>query len=258
MRLGRKVLKRRIIPVELLAGGRLVKSTRFSAYRDVGDPVKSSRVYSDQDADELLLLNIVPGPDAVILLSEQLRRIARECFVPLTAGGGIRSLHHASLLFEAGADKVSVCTAAFEQPKLLREIASRYGSQALVVCIDVRLGDGGTAVLMRNGGRSATSVGLKEHLARVQDAGAGEILIQSIDRDGTMSGYDLDLISAVAEATCLPVIALGGAGQIVHLKDAFSAGAEAAACGSLFNFGDNNPLRAKALLKNYNVPLKKI
>lgn len=252
------MLKRRIIPVELLANGRLVKSTRFGNYRDVGDPVKSSRVYSDQDADELLLLNIVPSPDAVALLAEQLRRIARECFVPLTAGGGIRSLQDAALLFEAGADKVSVCTAAFEQPRLLREIASRYGSQALVVCIDVGPAAGGQPLLMRDGGRNATSAGLEEHLARVEEAGAGEILVQSIERDGTMSGYDLALISRVVRATSLPVMALGGAGQIIHLKDAFSAGAEAAACGSLFNFGDNNPLRAKALLKNHNVPLKKI
>jgi len=252
------VLKRRIIPVELLAHGRLVKSVAFGAYRDVGDPVKSSKVYSDQDADELLILNVVRGLDAVSLLAAQLRRIARECFVPITAGGGIRSIDDATQLFEAGADKVSVCTAAFDNLPLLEQIATRYGSQALVVCVDVCHLPDGSPGLMSDCGTQRQAVDLDAHLRRVAEAGAGEVLIQSIDRDGAMTGYDLALIQRVCRATALPVIALGGAGQIVHLKDAFEQGAEAAACGSLFNFGDNNPLRAKALLKNYDVPLKKI
>lgn len=252
------MLKRRIIPVELLANGRLVKSIGFGAYRDVGDPVKSSKVYSDQDADELLILNVVRGPDAVIQLAAQLRRIARECFVPITAGGGIRSIEDATLLFEAGADKVSVCTAAFNDLPLLEQIATRYGSQALVVCVDVRRLADGTLRLMSDCGTAQQAVDLDTHLHQVAQAGAGEILIQSTGRDGAMIGYDLPLIHRVCAATALPVIALGGAGQIIHLKDAFDQGAEAAACGSLFNFGDNNPLRAKALLKNYDVPLKKI
>lgn len=252
------MLKRRIIPVELLAHGRLVKSVAFGAYRDVGDPVKSSKVYSDQDADELLILNVVRGPDAVSQLAAQLRRIARECFVPITAGGGIRSIEDATLLFEAGADKVSVCTAAFDNLPLLSQIATRYGSQALVVCVDVLHQADGSPGLMSDCGTQRQVIDLHTHLRRVADAGAGEVLIQSIDRDGAMAGYDLPLIQRVCSATVLPVIALGGAGQIVHLKDAFEQGAEAAACGSLFNFGDNNPLRAKALLKNYDVPLKKI
>lgn len=252
------MLKRRIIPVELLAHGRLVKSVAFGAYRDVGDPVKSSKVYSDQDADELLILNVVRSPHAVSLLAAQLRRIARECFVPITAGGGIRSIEDATQLFEAGADKVSVCTAAFDNLPLLEQIATRYGSQALVVCVDVRRMADGSAGLMSDCGTQRQAIDLDAHLRRVAEAGAGEVLIQSIDRDGAMTGYDLPLIQRVCRATALPVIALGGAGQIVHLKDAFEQGAEAAACGSLFNFGDNNPLRAKALLKNYDVPLKKI
>ena len=252
------MLKRRIIPVELLANGRLVKSVSFGAYRDVGDPVKSSKVYSDQDADELLILNVVRGPDAVNLLAAQLRRIARECFVPITAGGGIRSIEDATLLFEAGADKVSVCTAAYNDLPLLEKVAARYGSQALVVCVDVRRSADGELILMSDCGTQAQTIDLANHLRSVVKAGAGEILIQSIERDGAMAGYDLPLIQQVCATTALPVIALGGAGQIIHLKDAFDQGAEAAACGSLFNFGDNNPLRAKALLKNYDVPLKKI
>lgn len=252
------MLKRRIIPVELLQNGRLVKSTRFADYRDVGDPVKSSKVYSDQDADELLILNIVASHDAVVLLAQRLQAIARECFVPITAGGGIRDIEDARLLFQSGADKVSVCSAAFSDTRLLNDIAVQFGSQALVVCVDVVRAADGSLTLMSDGGRQAQPVALADHLAAVASAGAGEILIQSIDRDGCMQGYDTALIAQVTRATRLPVIALGGAGQIIHLKDAFDQGAEAAACGSLFNFGDNNPLRAKALLKNYNVPLKKI
>ena len=252
------MLKRRVIPVELLRNGRLVKSVRFADYRDVGDPVKSSKVYSDQDADELLILNIVPSHDAVVLLAQQLQAIARACFVPITAGGGIRDLEDARLLLQSGADKVSVCSAAFTDTGLLNDIAAQFGSQALVVCVDVVRGADNGLTLMSGGGRQAQAVALEDHLAAVAAAGAGEILIQSVDRDGCMQGYDTDLIARVTRATRLPVIALGGAGQIIHLKDAFDQSAEAAACGSLFNFGDNNPLRAKALLKNHDVPLKKI
>jgi len=252
------MLKRRIIPVELLLNGRLVKSTRFAAHRDVGDPVQSSKVYSDQDADELLLLNIGEGAGSFDQLVHFLGEVAKSCFVPLTAGGGIRSVDDACRLFDAGADKVSLCTAAFANTALLRELATRFGSQAVVVCIDVRRQSDGSLSLYSGRGGCAESIDLENHLRRITEAGAGEVLIQSIDQDGMMTGYDSELVRQVVNLTALPVIALGGAGQIIHLKDAFEAGAEGAACGSLFNFGDNNPLRAKALLKNYGVPLKKI
>jgi cyclase len=252
------MLKRRIIPVELLLNGRLVKSTRFSAHRDVGDPVQSSKVYSDQDADELLLLNIGDGARSFEQLVNVLREVAKCCFVPLTAGGGIRSRDDACRLFAAGADKVSLCTAAFSDTALLRDLAMRFGSQAVVVCIDVRRQPDGSLSLHSERGGRTEAIDLATHLQRIAEAGAGEVLIQSIDQDGVMTGYDGELVRKVAQLTALPVIALGGAGQIVHLKDVFDSGAEAAACGSLFNFGDNNPLRAKSLLKNYGVPLKRI
>lgn len=252
------MLKRRIIPVELLLNGRLVKSTRFAAHRDVGDPVQSSRVYSDQDADEILLLNIGEGASSFDQLVNILGEVAKCCFVPLTAGGGIRSVGDACRLFEVGADKVSLCTAAFSDTALLRDLAMRFGSQAVVVCVDVRRQPDGSLSLHSERGSRDEAVDLATHLQRIADAGAGEVLIQSIDQDGVMKGYDSELVRQVTGLTVLPVIALGGAGQIIHLKDAFDAGAEAAACGSLFNFGDNNPLRAKALLKNYGVPLKRI
>ena len=251
------MLKRRIIPIELLDDGRLIKTVGFSAPRDVGDPVKSSQVYSDQDADELLLLNIAREHRDVEALVEVVARIARECFVPFTVGGGIRSLEDAARLFAAGADKVLINSAAYSQPDLITEIGDRYGQQAVVVGIDARSKATGF-ILFSNCGRRQESVSLSEHITTVVAAGAGEIMIQSIDRDGTLVGYDLSLLQAVISLSSVPVIVAGGAGDFMHLKQAFDVGTDAAACGSLFNFGDNNPLRAKAFLKNYNIPLKRI
>ena len=251
------MLKRRIIPIELLDGGRLVKTVGFSAPRDVGDPVKSSQVYSDQDADELVLLNITREHRDVQALVDVVVRIAQECFVPFTVGGGIRSLADAARLFVAGADKVLVNSAAYTQPALITEIGDRYGQQAVVVGIDARTETNGF-VLYSDCGRRQESASLSEHVTTIVAAGAGEIMIQSIDRDGTMAGYDLSLLQTVMALSPVPIIVAGGAGDFVHLKQAFEMGTDAAACGSLFNFGDNNPLRAKAFLKNYNIPLKRI
>ena len=251
------MLKRRIIPIELLDGGRLVKTLGFSVPRDVGDPVKSSQVYSDQDADELVLLNVSRTQRNVTTLVQVVARIARECFVPITVGGGIRCLDDAVELFAAGADKILVNSSAYTELDLIAEIGERYGQQAVVVGFDVRTEITGF-VLYSDCGRRRESVSLSEHVAAVVGAGAAEIMIQSIDKDGSMTGYDFPLLEALVEITTIPVIAAGGAGDIAHLKQAFDVGADAAACGSLFNFGDNNPLRAKAFLKNYGIPLKSV
>ncbi len=251
------MLKRRIIPIELLDSGRLVKTINFSSPRDVGDPVKSSKVYSDQDADELILLNICRRDRSTLPLIDAVRRISEQCFVPLTTGGGITSVEHAASLFEAGADKVLVNSAAYAAPQLISEIAGLYGRQALVVGIDVRV-EYDQFVLYANCGTVCESISLNDHVTAIINAGAGEIMIQAIYKDGTMAGYDLELVKAIVSISTIPVIAAGGAGNFVHLKQVFDAGADAAACGSLFNFGDNNPLRAKAFLKNYGIPLKRI
>jgi len=251
------MLKRRIIPVELLLDGRLVKTRAFSAPRDVGDPVKSSKVYSDQDADELLLLHINRDERRVATLIDVVEQIAEYCFVPLTVGGGITTVEEAALLFDAGADKVLVNSIAYSEPQTLAAIAERYGSQAVVVGIDVR-SEGDAYVLYSDCGRRREVATLDEHMATVATSGAGELMVQSIDRDGVMGGYDLDLLRQVMACSSLPVIAASGAGNFMHLKEVFDAGVDAAACGSLFNFGDNNPLRAKAFLKNYLVPLKRV
>ena len=251
------MLKRRIIPIELLDGDRLIKTVGFSAPRDVGDPVKSSQVYSDQDADELVLLNIAREHRDIAALVDVVARIARECFVPFTVGGGIQCLEDAASLFAAGADKVLVNSATYSQPSLISEIAARYGQQSVVVGIDARSEETGFA-LFSDCGRVRERASLADHVATVVDAGAGEIMIQSIDKDGMMNGYDLTMLKLVISLSPVPVIVAGGAGDFMHLKAAFDVGTDAVACGSLFNFGDNNPLRAKAFLKNYRIPLKRI
>ncbi|MDA7512456.1 imidazole glycerol phosphate synthase cyclase subunit [Verrucomicrobia bacterium] len=251
------MLKRRIIPIELLDSGRLVKTKRFDVPRDVGDPVKSSQVYSDQDADELVLLNICRTKRNVEELIDAVTQISQECFVPLTVGGGISSLKDASKIIDKGADKVLVNSAVYKNSNLIKEIAEQYGRQAVVVGVDVRF-QGGEYVLYSNCGRHQEMIPLEAHISRLVRGGAGEIMIQSIDRDGTMTGYDLELLNILTEISSIPVIIAGGPGDFIHLKEAFDGGADAAACGSLFNFGDNNPLRAKAFLKNYSIPLKRI
>lgn len=251
------MLKRRIIPIELLDTGRLVKTVGFGSPRDVGDPVKSSKVYSDQDADELVLLNICRENRCITPLVGAVTRIAEHCFVPLTVGGGISCTQDAGLLFAAGADKVLINSAAYATPELISDIAAIFGSQAVVVGIDVRA-ESGLLALYSDCGRCREGESLEVHIAKIVQAGAGEIMIQSIDNDGKMNGYDLDLLGAVVSLSSLPIIMAGGAGDFMHLKQAFDAGSDAAACGSLFNFGDNNPWRAKAFLKNYGIPLKRI
>lgn len=252
------MLKRRIIPVELLLDGRLVKTVGFDRYRDVGDPLKSSLVYSDQDADELFLLNIGRERRDPRETAAHLRAIAGKCFMPLAVGGGLRSVDDAALLFGVGADKVVVNSAAYDAPGLISAITDRWGSQSLVVSVDVLRRADGSYALRSDCGRKAEGVDPLAHMRSILDAGAGELLVNSIQNDGAMAGYDLDIVRLFRPVCRVPLIVCGGAGHYQHLKDAFDLGVNAVACGSLFNFGDNNPLRAKSFLKNYDVPLKKI
>ena len=251
------MLKRRIIPIQLLSGDRLVKTRSFESPRDVGDPVKSSKVYSDNDADELFILQIDRCDGALENLYSKVLQIANECFAPLTAGGAITKSADAIRLFSAGADKIVLNSICFTEPEVISDIAKFAGSQAVVVAIDAKF-ERGNYVLYSGGGRVAQPISLEKHIANAVDSGAGEILIQSIGHDGVMEGYDLGLLDRVCSVCPLPVIIAGGAGNFIHLKEAFDAGADAVACGSLFNFGDNSPLRVKAFLENYGVSLKSI
>ena len=255
--MGRKMLKKRIIPIQLLSNSRLCKTKKFNDPRDVGDPVMSSKVYSNQDADELILLQIDRIPNAMEILTSSVELIAKECFVPLTVGGGITTLKDAEKLFTAGADKVIINTSVYSNNKIIGEISKLAGKQAVVIGIDVRL-ENNEYCLYSGGALNLESISLSDHINNVISYGAGEIFIQSVDQDGMMSGYDLGLLEKVCAMSSVPVIAAGGAGSFEDLLDAFNAGVDAIACGSLFNFGDNNPIRAKAFLKNYRLPLKTI
>lgn len=254
------MLKRRIIPVQLLAGGRLVKTVQFGEWRDVGDPVASSKVYSAQQADELVFLNIDREVRTVEPMLALLDRVSEVVFMPLALGGGIRTFEDAERLLRRGADKVVVNSAVYDDVSLVSRIADRFGAQAVVVALDVRRDpSSGRPSLFSDCGTRVRDVPVEEHVDRVVQAGAGELLVQSIDRDGTMAGYDVALITSVAKRTRIPVIGCGGAGTYEHMRDAFlESGANALACGSLFNFGDNNPIRAKAFLSNHGLKFKAV
>lgn len=258
--MGWAVLKKRIIPVQLLLNGRLVKTKQFGTHRDVGDPVSSSRVYNAQNADELLFLNINRFARDVEPLLVLLDRVSAVTFMPLSLGGGITSFAAAARLIRSGADKVVVNSAVYRDYELITRIADSFGSQAVVVAMDAQLDPiGGGYILYSDCGRVAERVGLDHHLGRVTAAGAGEIMMNSIDRDGMMGGYDIPLLKRVAAAVRVPVIGCGGAGNYNHLKDAFlESRVSALACGSLFNFTDSNPIRAKAFLTNYGIPFKTV
>ena len=249
------MLKKRIVPLMLLREGRLVKGVAFSDYRDVGDPVKSAQVYSDQDADELVLINI-EGDKGLSNLVNILPDLTKNVFMPLTLGGGIRSFSDAALLINSGSDKVILNSAVYVSPSIIGDIANRFGVQSVVVSIDVRKHESGY-VLYSHNGLQREAVALDKHVQLCIDHGAGEILIQNIDNDGTMKGFDIELGKYVHDISSVPVILSAGSGDYSHLKDAFvTADVAAIACGSLFNFSDSSPIRAKSYLSNYGVKYK--
>ena len=250
------MLKRRIIPLLLWRNGRLVKTKKFDEGRVVGDPVKTARVYSDQDADEICLLNISSSSGAAASFTEAVRQIAMETLAPLAVGGDIRTMKDAETAFRAGADKIVVNSLCYLEPRTVKSMVEVFGSQAIVGGIDFT-STGSNILLRSEGGRQLEQAELTEHLQSLEDIGVGEILLQSIDRDGTASGYDLETLRVTLARAKTPVICAGGAGNYGDLLDAFQLGVDAVACGTLFNFGDNNPIRAKAFLRNYDIALKK-
>ncbi len=250
------MLKRRIIPVQLLMNGRLVKTRQFADWRDVGDPVKSSAVYNSQYADELIFLNIARDRASLQPLAELMQKVSQECFMPLSVGGGIHTLEDAAYLIQNGADKVVINSAAYKDCELISRIANRFGVQAVVVAIDAKREGAGYAAVSTSASQREP-VALEEHISACEAAGAGEFLIQSVDHDGMMEGFDLPLLRLACAAAKVPVIGCGGSGQYNHLKEAFlETEVSALACGSLFNFSDSNPLRAKAFLSNYGLQFK--
>ena len=230
---------KRIIPCLDVDGGRVVKGVRFVELRDAGDPAELALAYDRAGADEIVFLDITASSDARPILLEAVARTADQVFIPLTVGGGVRSPDDMGELLTHGADKVSVNTAALERPELLTECAEVFGAQCVVLAIDARRREDGSGwEVFSHGGRRATGRDAVEWAAQGERLGAGEILLTSMDRDGTRDGYDLELTSAVAAAVRLPVIASGGAGTAEHMRLALEAGAEAALAASIFHFGD--------------------
>jgi imidazole glycerol-phosphate synthase subunit HisF len=241
-------LAKRIIPCLDVKDGRVVKGVRFVELRDAGDPVESAARYDQERADELIFLDITATHEERGTLLEMVRRTADSVFIPFTVGGGVGSVQDFRDLLEAGADKVAVNSAAVRRPALVREAAEAFGSQCVVVAVDARRRPGGWEVYT-HGGRTATGLDAVEWSRQMEAAGAGELLLTSMDADGTRAGYDLDLIEAVAGAVRIPVIASGGAGSLEHLHQALAAGAHAVLAASIFHFGEHTLDEARAYLR---------
>lgn len=251
-------LAKRIIPCLDVDKGRVVKGVRFVDIRDAGDPVELAAKYDEQGADEVVFLDITASYEGRALILEVARRTAESVFIPLTIGGGVRSVEDVAGLLRAGADKVAINTAAVVRPELIEEAASEFGIQAIVVAIDARMGHGGWEVLVE-GGRKETGLDAVLWATRAAELGAGEILLTSMDRDGTTDGYDLELTRAVTDAVDVPVIASGGAGKPEHLADAVDparGGAQAALAASVFHFGTFSILDAKRALADRGLPVR--
>lgn len=232
------MLTKRIIPCLDVKDGRVVKGVSFVELRDAGDPVESAKAYEAQGADELVFLDITASHEKRKTILDVVEKTASEVFMPLTVGGGIRTLDDIKELLRAGTDKVSINTTAVEDPDFVRRASERFGSQCIVVAIDAkRRTDGGWEVYT-HGGRKARGLDVVEWAKKMESFGAGEILLTSMDRDGRKDGYDLELTSSVSKATSIPVIASGGAGTLEHICEAFTAGlADAALAASIFHFG---------------------
>ncbi|MEZ0349064.1 MAG: imidazole glycerol phosphate synthase subunit HisF [Thermus sp.] len=230
-------LAKRIVPCLDVHAGRVVKGVNFVNLRDAGDPLEAAQAYDQAGADELVFLDISATHEERAILLEVVAQVAERVFIPLTVGGGVRSLEDARRLLLAGADKVSVNSAAVKRPELIQELADHFGAQAVVLAIDAKWREGFPEVHVA-GGRVPTGLHAVEWAVRGAELGAGEILLTSMDRDGTKEGYDLALTRMVAEAVNVPVIASGGAGREEHFLEAFQAGAEAALAASVFHFGE--------------------
>jgi imidazole glycerol-phosphate synthase subunit HisF len=248
---------KRVIPCMDVDAGRVVKGTRFLDIRDAGDPVELAAFYDAEGADELVFLDITATSDKRATVVELARRAADEVFVPFTIGGGVREVADAQAVLDAGADKVSVNSAAVARPQLLDELSQVFGAQCVVLAIDAKRDGEGWEVFVA-GGRTPTGMDAVRWAREGVDRGAGEILLTSMDRDGTQDGYDTALVRAISDAVDVPVIASGGAGEPRHLLDGFAAGADAVLCASIFHYGRYRVGEVKEQLAAAGVPVRQL
>jgi cyclase len=252
------MLAKRVIPCLDVTDGRVVKGTKFLNLRDAGDPVECAKMYDRQGADELVFLDITASSDGRATMVSVVERTAEQCFMPLTVGGGIRAVEDFRTMLRAGADKVSVNTSALQRPELISEAAEAFGSQCVVVAVDAKRDGPGKWRVYTHGGRKPTERDAIEWIVEAAKRGAGEILLTSMDADGTCGGYDLQLTRAVSEAVGIPVIASGGAGELQHLADVLNEGrADAVLAASIFHFGKHTVAEAKEHLASQGLPVRR-
>jgi cyclase len=249
------MLARRIIPCLDVAEGRVVKGVHFASLRDAGDPVEQAARYDAEGADELVFLDISASHEARRTTLEMVGRVAESIFIPFTVGGGIRAVADAGAVLRAGADKITVNTAAVRDPSLVSRLAESFGTQCIVAAVDVKR-IGGRLAVMVNGGREETPLDALDWVARLETLGAGEILLTSMDRDGTGTGYDLPLLQAASSKVSIPIIASGGAGRLEHLAEAFEAGAHGVLAATIFHFQGSSLPEARAYLQERGYPVR--
>jgi cyclase len=250
-------LTKRVIPCLDVAAGRVVKGVRFVELRDAGDPVEAAEAYYLAGADEIVFLDITASSEGRGTLLDVVRATADRVFIPLTVGGGVSQVEHFRALLRAGADKVGVNTAAVADPTLIKAAAEQFGNQCVVAAVDVRW-DGATWRVFTHGGRKATGLPALEWCDQLVQLGAGEILLTSMDRDGTKLGFDLDLLQAVSRRVNVPVVASGGAGNVLHFVEAVQAGAAAVLAASLFHFNELTVGQVKASMASAGLPVREL
>ena len=249
------MLKNRIIPCLDVKNGRVVKGINFVDLKDAGDPVEQAKIYSDGGADEICFLDITASNENRDTIYDVIERTSKNCFVPLTVGGGVRNVEDINKLLNCGADKVSINTAAVQNSKVVEESSKKFGSQCIVVAIDAKK-NGENWEIFTHGGRNPTGINAIEFANKMENCGAGELLVTSMDRDGTQSGYDIKLMKIISSNVNIPVIASGGVGTLDHLAEGIKSGASAVLAASIFHYGTYSVKQAKQYLASKDIPVR--
>ena len=254
------MLKKRIIPLLLLKQKRVVKGKKFTNFKDTGNPITAVKVYSSQEADELMFIDIEQDKNSKNVLLKTIKEVSKQCSMPLAVGGGIKCVDDVRSLLLAGADKVLINSALIDNPTLIQDVAQIFGSQCIIGGIDYKTEkNSNLKYVYKDCGKTKLKLDPLNHALKLQSLGVGEILFNSIDHDGMMEGFDNDYIKKISKLLSIPLIACGGAGNFMHLVELFkNSSTSAAACASLFHFGDNNPIRARSFLRNYKIPMRSL